>query len=83
MSYKWDIVEELHALKPEAGHALKTSSEEWQKIWHEKAHSLAAELKTLATRLRSMKPRSSEPLQGGLSQHWRRRSPSGLRSASF
>jgi ElaB/YqjD/DUF883 family membrane-anchored ribosome-binding protein len=52
MSYSQDIMEELHALKREAGHTLKTSAEEWQQISREKARSLAAEIKTLLTDFR-------------------------------
>ncbi len=52
MSYRRDIVEELDALKREAGHALKKGAEEWQNISPEKAHSLAAELKTFLSELR-------------------------------
>ena len=32
MSYRDDIMDELHALKREVGHVLKTSAEEWQRI---------------------------------------------------
>lgn len=46
MSYSRDIVEELHALKREAGQRLKTSADEWQQISHEKANSLAADVRT-------------------------------------
>jgi hypothetical protein len=46
MSYSQDILEELHALKHEAGHALKTSAEEWQTATREKAHSVANDVKT-------------------------------------
>jgi hypothetical protein len=52
MSYSRDIMEELHALKREAGHTLKTSAEEWQTISREKAHSLAADVKTFLTDFR-------------------------------
>lgn len=52
MSYRKDIVDELHALKREAGHGLKTSAEEWQQISRERANSLAAEVKTFLTDLR-------------------------------
>ena len=52
MSYSRDIVEELRALKREAGVAMKTSAEDWQKTSRETAHSLSAELKTLLTDFR-------------------------------
>lgn len=52
MSYSQDIMEELHALKREAGHALKTSAEEWQTISRERANSLAADVKTFLTDFR-------------------------------
>jgi hypothetical protein len=52
MSYSRDILEELHTLKREAGHALKTSAEEWQQVSREKAHSLAAGIKTLVNDFR-------------------------------
>jgi len=52
MSYSRDIVEELHALKREAGQTLKASAEEWRTASREKAHSLSGELKTFLTDLR-------------------------------
>ncbi len=52
MNYSQDIVEELHALKREAGHLLKSSSEEWQRMSREKVHSLAAEVKTIVNDFR-------------------------------
>ena len=52
MSYSQDITDELHALKREAGHILKTSAEEWHQISREKANTLAADVKTMLTDLR-------------------------------
>jgi len=52
MSYSREILDELHALKRDAGHILKTSAEEWQHISREKAHTVAADVKTLLTDLR-------------------------------
>ncbi|MBU6464877.1 MAG: hypothetical protein KGK01_17570 [Bradyrhizobium sp.] len=51
MGYSKDILEELHALKREAGHILKTA-DEWQTISREKATSLAADIKTFLTDFR-------------------------------
>ena len=45
ISYSQDIVEELHALN----RVLKTSAQECQTISREKAHSLAADVKTFLT----------------------------------
>jgi len=52
MSYSQDILEELHALKREAGHVLKSGADEWQQASREKAHALAADVKTLLTDVR-------------------------------
>ena len=46
MSYSQEILDELHALKRDAGHILKTSAEEWQHISREKAHTVAADVKS-------------------------------------
>lgn len=53
MSYSQEIVEELHALKREAAHALNRSAEEWQQIAREKAHVLTEDIKTLLTDFRN------------------------------
>jgi hypothetical protein len=53
MSYSQDILEELHALKREAAHTLNRNAEEWQQIARGKAHSLAEDIKTLATDIRN------------------------------
>ena len=50
MSYSQEILDELHALKRDAGH--NTSAEEWQQTSREKAHALAADVKTLLTDIR-------------------------------
>ncbi len=47
MSYRNDVMEELHALKREAGHVLTTGAEEWRRISSQKAQTVAAELQTL------------------------------------
>lgn len=52
MGYSKDIMEELHALRREACHVLKTSADEWQTISREKATSLAADIKTFLTDFR-------------------------------
>lgn len=52
MSYGRDIVEELHALKREADHLLKSSAEEWQQTARQKAQSVAADFKTFLTNFR-------------------------------
>jgi hypothetical protein len=52
MSYRQDVLEELHALKREVGHMVTTSAAEWQRISREKAHSLAAEIKEHVTNFR-------------------------------
>ena len=52
MSYSQEILDELHALKRDAGHILNTSAEEWQQTSREKAHALAADVKTLLTDIR-------------------------------
>ena len=44
MSYRNDVMEELHALKREAGHVLTTGAEEWRRISNQKAQTVAAEL---------------------------------------
>jgi hypothetical protein len=49
MSHSRDIMEELHALKRETGQRLKTSADERQQFSDEKAHSLAADVKTFLT----------------------------------
>jgi len=52
MSYHRDVMEELHALKREAGHRLKTGADEWQEMSREKAHAVAADVKTFLTDVR-------------------------------
>jgi len=52
MSYHRDVMEELHALKREAGHRLKTGADEWQQMSREKAQSVAADVKTFLTDVR-------------------------------
>lgn len=52
MAYSKDIIEELHALRREAGHALKSGAEQWQEVSRKKAHSLAADVKTFLTDFR-------------------------------
>jgi ElaB/YqjD/DUF883 family membrane-anchored ribosome-binding protein len=52
MGYSKDIMEELHSLRREAGHVLKTSADEWQTISREKVTSLAADIKTFLTDFR-------------------------------
>ena len=47
MSYRNDVMEELHALKREAGHVLTTGAEEWRRISNQKAQTIAAELQSL------------------------------------
>jgi glycerol dehydrogenase-like iron-containing ADH family enzyme len=53
MSYRNDVIEELHALKREAGHVLTTSAEEWRRISGQKAQSLAADAQALMTSFRN------------------------------
>jgi F0F1-type ATP synthase assembly protein I len=52
MSYRNDVVEELHALKREASHVLTTGAEEWRRISSQKAQSLAAEVQAMITTFR-------------------------------
>lgn len=52
MSYSHDILEELRALKRDAGHTLKAGAAEWQTNSREKAEALAAEVKSLLTDVR-------------------------------
>ena len=52
MSYRNDVMEELHALKREAGHVLATGAEEWQRMSSQKAQTLAAEVQALVANLR-------------------------------
>lgn len=52
MSYRNDVMEELHALKREAGHVLTTGAEEWRRISSQKAQALAAELQALVATFR-------------------------------
>ncbi len=52
MTYRQDITDELHALKREAGRLLNSSTEEWRRATSEKAHTLAADVKTLLTDFR-------------------------------
>ena len=53
MSYRQDIVEELHALKREATHRLQTSAEEWRQLSREKANSLATDIHAILTDFRN------------------------------
>jgi F0F1-type ATP synthase membrane subunit b/b' len=52
MSYRNDVMEELHALKREAGHVLATGAEEWRQISSQKAQTFAAEIQTLVATFR-------------------------------
>jgi F0F1-type ATP synthase assembly protein I len=52
MGYRNDVIEELHALKREAAHALTTGTEEWRRISSEKAETLAAEIQALVATFR-------------------------------
>jgi uncharacterized damage-inducible protein DinB len=52
MSYRNDVMEELHALKREAGHVLTTGAEEWRRISSEKTQTLAAEVQTVVATFR-------------------------------
>jgi hypothetical protein len=52
MSYSRDIVEELHALKREVGHRLKTSADDWQQATRDKAHALADDIRASLTDFR-------------------------------
>jgi ElaB/YqjD/DUF883 family membrane-anchored ribosome-binding protein len=52
MGYSKDIAEELDALRRDAGRVLKADAEGGQEIPREKAHSLAADVKTFLTDLR-------------------------------
>jgi glycerol dehydrogenase-like iron-containing ADH family enzyme len=52
MSYRNDVIEELHALKREVGHMLTTRAEEWRRISSQKAQTLAADVQALVTTLR-------------------------------
>jgi hypothetical protein len=52
MSYGRDIAEELHALKREAGHMLRTGAEEWRDMSQGKTHPLSADVKDFLTDLR-------------------------------
>ena len=49
MSYRNDVMEELQALKREAGHVLTTGAEEWRRLSSTKAQSLAAEVQGLVS----------------------------------
>jgi ElaB/YqjD/DUF883 family membrane-anchored ribosome-binding protein len=52
MGYSQDIVDELHTLKRDTSHMLRSSAEGWQQTASDKAHSLAAEVKTFLGDLR-------------------------------
>lgn len=52
MSYRQDITDELHALKRDAGRLLNSGAEEWRRTSSEKAHILAADVKTFLTDVR-------------------------------
>jgi hypothetical protein len=52
MSYRNDVMEELHALKREAIHVLTTGAEDWQRISSQKAQTLAAEVQSLVATFR-------------------------------
>jgi hypothetical protein len=52
MSYRNEVMEELHALKREASHALTTGAEEWRRISSQKAQTLAAEIQALVATFR-------------------------------
>jgi hypothetical protein len=52
MGYRNDIIEELHALKREAGHVLTTGAEEWRRISSQKAQTLVAEVQALVDTIR-------------------------------
>jgi F0F1-type ATP synthase membrane subunit b/b' len=52
MGYRDDVMEELHALKREAGHVLTTGAEEWRRISSQKAQTLTAEVQALVATFR-------------------------------
>jgi hypothetical protein len=52
MSYRKDVIEELHALKREASHVLTTGAEEWRRTSGQKAQTLAAEVQALIATVR-------------------------------
>jgi F0F1-type ATP synthase membrane subunit b/b' len=52
MSYRNDVMEELHALKREASHVLATGAEEWRRISSQKAQTLAAEVQAMVATFR-------------------------------
>ena len=52
MSYRQDITSELHALKRDAGRLLNDSTEDWRRASSEKAHTLAADVKTFLNDIR-------------------------------
>lgn len=52
MSYRNDVMEELHALKREVGHVLTTGAEEWRRLSSQKAQTLAADVQALVNTFR-------------------------------
>ena len=53
MSYRHTILEELQALKRDAGRLAQAHAEDWQQLSHERAHAFSSDLKALVHDLRN------------------------------